>query len=279
MTPSSPDDFLIARFTRELVRLRRSQRTIRSRTQILSLWRRFLTERGLTLLEATRDDVLDFLCGYDEPETIGTYQGGLSVFYTWAVDEGLIPREPTRRLPKVIRDECNPNPIPNDVLRDVLIQASPVDQRIIILGRFAGMRASEIAATHRTYLRRGRRGDVVRFRGKGNRWRELPAHPLVARTIRQETGYLFESPRFPGQPMQPETIGQRMSRLLPHDYTCHDLRAAFATAAYWQNGRDLTLVQGWLGHASPKTTLRYVAIEHDWKAMEAMTLDGEWGAA
>jgi len=37
-------------------------------------------------------------------------------------------------------------------------------------------------------------------------------------------------------------------------------------------------VQRWLGHQSPATTLRYVLIDHDWAAMAAMTLDGDWWA-
>jgi len=234
----------------------------------------------MTLLQAGRADVLDFLAQYREPETVGAYRGALSVFYEWAVDEELIARAPTRRLPTVHRDKVAPNPIPNELLRELLHDADPVDRRIIILGRFAGLRAAEIAGAHRAYLKPGVGGQqVVRLRGKGSRWRELPAHRLVAEVLRADTGYVFQSPLFHGQPMLPASIGQRMRRLLPAEHSCHDLRAAFATAAYWQNGKDLALVQRWLGHRSPATTLRYVQIEHDWAAMDAMTLDGDSWAA
>jgi integrase len=273
-------DNLIDRFTQELVRMRRTKATVRSRRQILTQWARFLKDRDMTLLDAQRDDVLDFLAQYHEPETVGTYRGALSVFYDWAVDEELISREPTRKLPTVVRDKVAPNPIPNRLLRDILSNADPVDRKIIILGRFAGLRAAEIAAAHRTHLKPSARGQqVIRLRGKGSRWRELPAHRLVVDVLRAETGHVFESPVYPGRPMLPASIGQRMGRLLPGDHTCHDLRAAFATAAYWGNGRDLALVQRWLGHRSPATTLRYVLIDHDWAAMERMSLDGDWGAA
>lgn len=273
------DDVLIDTFARELARLRRSPRTIRNRRQILTQWSRWLAERDQTMLGADRDDVLDFLAQYREPETVGTYRGALATFYTWCVDEDLIGREPTRRLPTVVRDKVDPNPIPNDLLRDVLASACPEDRKIIVLGRFAGLRAAEIAAAHRVYLRRGAGGPVVKLRGKGSRWRELPAHPRVVSVLAAETGYLFESPKYPGRPVLPETVGQRMSGLLPGDHTCHDLRAAFATDAYWANGKDLTLVQRWLGHKSPATTLRYVLIDHDWAAMDALSLGGDWAAA
>lgn len=273
-------DPLITRFVQELKRLRRSPSTIRCRKQVLDQWARFLHDRNMTLLQATREDVLDFLAQWDEPETVGAYQGALCVFYEWAVDQDLIVREPTRKLPAVVRDKVSPNPIPNELLRELLADADPIDRRIIVLGRFAGLRAAEISAAHRTYLKPGARGQqIVRLRGKGNRWRELPAHRLVAEVLRTETGWVFESTVYPGQPYLPASIGQRMRRLLPPEHSCHDLRAAFATAAYWQNNKDLALVQRWLGHKSPATTLRYVQLDHDFEAMDAMTLDGDWWTA
>lgn len=261
--------------------MRRSPRTVRNRRQILGQWLRFLSERNLTLLEADRDDVLDFLALYREPETVGTYRGALSVFYEWLVDEAhLLDREPTRKLPPNIRDKVDPNPISNELLKEVLNDACPKDRKIIILGRFAGLRSAEIAAAHRVYLRNGLHGNpVVKLRGKGSRWRELPAHPLVVEVLKSETGYLFESPKYPGRPVLPETIGQRMSELLPGNHTCHDLRSAFATDAYVTNNKDLALVQKWLGHQSPATTLRYVLMDHNWEAMNALGLDGDWSSA
>ena len=260
--------------------MRRSPNTVEHRQKVLGLWCRFLAERDLTLLDADRVDVLDFLATYHEPETVGSFRSALGVFYAWAVEEELIVREPTRRMPSVVRDKVAPNPIPNELLRDVLAEANPTDRKIIVLGRFGGLRAAEIAAAHRVYLKPGTGGQrVIRFLGKGRRWRELPAHRLVADVLHAETGYLFESPKYPGRPMHADSIGARMSRLLPADHTCHDLRAAFATDAYWRNGRDLTLVQRWLGHQSPATTLRYVLIDHNFEAMERMTLDGDWWAA
>ncbi|RPI11312.1 MAG: hypothetical protein EHM63_01870, partial [Actinobacteria bacterium] len=80
-------DHHIDRFIQELTRMRRSPATIRCRKQVLGQWARFLDDRHMTLLDAQRDDVLDFLAQYHEPETVGTYRGALSVFYEWAVDE------------------------------------------------------------------------------------------------------------------------------------------------------------------------------------------------
>jgi len=54
-----------------------------------------------------------------------------------------------------------------------------------------------------------------------------------------------------------------VSRALPNGWTCHSLRHAFATEVYRESGNDLRLVQELLGHASPRTTARYVLVDDD----------------
>lgn len=49
---------------------------------------------------------------------------------------------------------------------------------------------------------------------------------------------------------------------MPEGWTLHTLRHRFATRAY-SIDRDLLAVQTLLGHASPVTTRRYVAVGED----------------
>lgn len=86
------------------------------------------------------------------------------------------------------------------------------------------MRASEIAPAHRGYLRAGISGPVIRVHGKGDKWRELPAHPEVQRVLRSASGWLF-----PGRyesPVTAHTMSKQLSALLPGEWTAHSLRHA-----------------------------------------------------
>lgn len=116
---------------------------------------------------------------------------------------------------------------------------------------------------------------------KGGRVRVVPLADRFARSLRAErarrlrgivgTGWRYapdpSSPYvFPGARgvahMHPETVGAVLKRLLGDQWTGHTLRHRFATAAY-AGTRDLRAVQELLGHASPVTTQRYVAISDD----------------
>ena len=54
-------------------------------------------------------------------------------------------------------------------------------------------------------------------------------------------------------------VTARLSRLLGPGHTAHSLRHRFGTRAY-AGAFDLRAVQELLGHASPATTARYVAV-------------------
>lgn len=142
---------------------------------------------------------------------------------------------------------------------------------MVILGRFAGLRAAEIAAAHRDYLRGPRGRETIRLRGKGGVWREFPAHPRVAQVIRDTDGWVFPSPVRPG-PITSGTVTARLRDLLPGAWTAHSLRHAFATELYERNGHDLRQVQEAMGHTSPKTTALYVGVRHDFAAMRSLHL-------
>lgn len=59
-----------------------------------------------------------------------------------------------------------------------------------------------------------------------------------------------------------DRVGRILSRLLGPGATGHGLRHRFASKAY-QGTRDLLAVQQLLGHSSPATTQRYVAVPLD----------------
>ncbi|GAA2350370.1 tyrosine-type recombinase/integrase [Streptomyces kunmingensis] len=88
-----------------------------------------------------------------------------------------------------------------------------------------------------------------------------------------------------GQPLKPETVRDRLSRLLGTEdrsdddrFTPHDLRRACATHHYEQ-GMDLTTVQQLLGHHHIASTMAYVRpcltfVEDAWRRATSTALTG-----
>lgn len=261
------DDYLV-----ELTMARLSPQTILLRRTQLRAYRNWLATAGRPdPRDVKRGDVVRYLSRYANAETASSNRAALRGFYRWLTLEERIQRDPCVSIPPIRKAEPQHNVIPDTLVLQALAGASDETKAAIILGRFAGLRASEIALAHRSYLRRGLDGPVVRVLGKGDKWRELPAHPEVERVLRDHRGYLFPG-RTEGLPMQGRSMSKRLGRELPGDWTAHSLRHAFATEAYART-RDLRLVQEWLGHAKIQTTVRYVQVEQNHDAMRLLRLD------
>lgn len=261
----------IGQYVGELTMLGRSPGTIRLRSYQLRGWAEWLQASDLSIYTAARCHVVAYLTGFAEPETRASNMSAIRGLHAWLLDSGRRADDPTRRLPTVRRDDGDPTPIPDEVLRAAILRATPDEHRMITLGRFAGLRAAEIAAAHRRYLR-GRPGsETIRLKGKGGKWRELPAHPDVAAVLRSADGWAFPSPVRLGVPIQAGTVTKRLAALLPEPWTAHSLRHAFATDVYSRT-QDIRLVQAWLGHSDPRTTSRYIKPVQDHDTIRALTL-------
>lgn len=261
----------IAEYIAELTMLGRSPGTLRLRAYQLRGWAEWLQASGLSIHTATRCHVVAYLSGFSEAETRASNMSAVRGLHGWMLDSGRRADDPTRRLPTVRRDDGDPTPIPDPVLCAALLHATPDEHRMVTLGRFAGLRAAEIAAAHRRYLRGPAGAETIKLKGKGGRWRELPAHPEVAAALRAADGWAFPSPVRPGVPIQAGTVTKRLAALLPEPWTAHSLRHAFATDVYGRTG-DIRLVQAWLGHSDPRTTARYIKARQDHATIRALTL-------
>ncbi|MGW2426300.1 tyrosine-type recombinase/integrase [Streptomyces sp. NPDC001709] len=88
-----------------------------------------------------------------------------------------------------------------------------------------------------------------------------------------------------GHPLKPETVGDRLARLLDLEgrpgsdrFTPHDLRRACATRHYEQ-GMDLVTVQQLLGHRHIAATMAYVRpsmafVEDAWRRATLTAITG-----
>lgn len=216
---------------------------------------------GVDLISAERAHVVDFLAPIVSAETRASKRSALSSFYTWTIVTGR--RELANPCDSVVplpRPPGVPRPCPDVITNAALVDAAPDQYAAIVLARFAGLRAGEVAAVRRGDLLDGRLHVV----GKGDRRRVVPAHPLVVKIVESVHGYVFSDGG--RSHWRSGTITGKVSAALPAGWTCHTLRHAFGTEVYRESGGDLLLTQELLGHASPATTRRYVLVNDARKA-------------
>lgn len=226
------------------------------------------------LASASHRDLVRWLAGQEwSPETRRSARSILRGFYTWAVEDGRLPADPSAKLPTVRVPAGVPRPAPTDTLRRAIERASTRDRLILGLAAFAGLRRSEIAGLPWSAIT----WPGLRVTGKGGRTRTVPLLPALAEMLAAERGrreagqwcdgwrwsidplspYVLPSPH--GGHLAPYTVGVILSDLLGPGWSGHTLRHRFATHAYAVD-RDLLTVQQLLGHSSPTTTARYTAV-------------------
>lgn len=183
------------------------------------------------------------------------------VFYTWARRTGLVETNPAEFLPSIRIPRTIPRVARDDEVELALITATLEETAMILLGRLAGLRLSEITTLHTKH----REYDVLRVTGKGERQRLVPIHPDLMPVLldledeRDGDGYYFPG-RFGGH-LHHASVNKIITRRLGANP--HSLRHAAGTSANKSTGGDLRAVQEFLGHASVATTQRYVHIDLD----------------
>ncbi len=216
------------------------------------------------------------------PKTIHRKMASLNQFLKYLLEEGHIPSNPFAtmdrphlglRLPRILTQ--------NEVL--ALIEASnthdpnhPFRSRLILELFYAtGMRVSELIAIERHRIM-PEKGLIIK--GKGNKERFLPLHPIAweilsaytATLPHKQTGgglWLFPSPK-PPQHLSRQRCGQILKELAhlttldPARVHPHVLRHAFASHLL-EGGADLMGVQKLLGHADISTTEIYTHLNHE----------------
>ena len=214
------------------------------------------------LLEVTTIDMELFLAERRSTlaaETRKTYRSALLAFYTWAQSTGRLDHNPASALRSVHVPATVPRIAADDAVQYALLTAPPDEAAMILLGRLACLRLSEITTLHT----RHREGDVLRITGKGERQRLVPVNDqldvaLIKLERAQGAGYFF--PGRYGGAQHISTIGRKITTRVGSNP--HSLRHAGATAAYRATG-DLRAVQLLLGHSSLATTQRYLHVGMD----------------
>lgn len=224
-----------------------------STARVLSSWLRHADD----WTEPTRDEVHGWVTAPASRAGKQARAAALRPFYRWAAGRGLVADRVALLVPSIRGSDKRPKPIPDEVLAGAIARAGDRDRRAILLGRFAGLRAMEIAALHSDHLHQGH----LWIRGKGGRERWVPAHPDVERVMHTAGGWLFPNPRT-GEPVTAATMSKWLSRALPAPWTGHTLRHAFATQVY-DTSRDIVLTAELLGHKDTRITERYIKVRRE----------------
>jgi site-specific recombinase XerD len=150
---------------------------------------------------------------------------------------------------------------------------NPRDRVLALLPFYAGLRIGETVALDLHDIRLSARKGLITVRsGKGDRYREIPAHPELRDNL--AVWIDDERPGWPGADTNPALLlNHRGKRLSPRgardiltaiaddagvdpDFTSHTLRHTFATNLV-RDGHDLVLVADLLGHQRLETTRGY----------------------
>lgn len=248
---SAPNADLVRRFA-DYQRLRGfSDRTVGRRTWSLGKLAEQMGARSL--LDANRDDVEAFLAGYSGTQTRYSVRSDVRQFFRWAISRDLVEANPTDRVdaPRLPRRAATPL-TRADLMRAIEL-ATPHQRRCLVLGAYAGLRISEIAALRYEDVRRDEGVLVVRG-GKGGKDRIIP---LAAR-IADELDPAGRGPIFACNGQNIGYVIRRALRRAGIDARPHDLRHTFVTEAVKAANGNVVLVAQLAGHESIQTTQRYI---------------------
>lgn len=241
----------------------------------------FCRQHGLVTMEqAGKDTIMSYLYKMQlegrSTATISRYLAAIKSYYRFAVNEGVIKKDPAQdlesprpaqRLPRVLTIE--------EV--DILLSQPPVgepaglrDKAMLELLYATGLRVSELVSLDITSL--NLENGFVRCYGKGSKERIIPLGEIAARYIREYLGRgrckLEKYKKTPA--LFVNHRGQRLTRQgfwkiikkyaqkakINTDITPHTLRHSFATHLL-ENGADIRSVQEMLGHTDISTTQIY----------------------
>jgi site-specific recombinase XerC len=234
---------------------------------------------GLNVADLSRGHVLDWqrATGWQRPASRRAYLSTVGVFCAWAVDEGLLDADPTRRLAKI----REPRPVSRhlsdgELARLVLVLPDQRARLVVGLMRH-GLRCIEVARL--TIADYDRCGPAIRVWGKNDHWRRVqvmdylavlveaaalnrPAGPLVGWSAmwvsRQVSAWMYAA----GLKTGPRD--GRSAHAIRHTAAAHVLAGC----------GNVNTVKAFLGHANLATTTRYLPDTADDEMRRAMVAGG-----
>ncbi len=232
-----------------------------------------------------------------KPAGINRRLAALQSFFGWLVEKGEMASNPAalvqrvcqaaREAPKALSDQevyrLRRQAAVNRQLAEAKgngratpsVTAARLDEALLMLMLYAGLRVSEVCALRvRDIVLGERSGKVIVRAGKGRRWREVPLHREVRRVLRDWLevrpdgwdDHLFIGQRGPLTPRGVQLRLKALGREAGVDVHPHALRHTFATRLLREARADLVTVAHLLGHQSVATTAIYTQPSEQEKA-------------
>lgn len=206
-----------------------------------------------------------------EASTINRKLIAIRAFCQWAVNEGLMDKDPTdgiKEIKNIKRNFAPKSLSTQDIFklrRAVHRYGNKRDIALIELMLNTGPRVSEVANLKVEDIEISERKGIVRFIGKGNKPREIPINAETRKYLRDylevkpNSPYLFVSQR--RRKMDRSTIFRVVKKYadlagIIDSVHPHTLRHTFAQRLI-DKGTDLFTVQQMLGHSDLRTTQKY----------------------
>jgi integrase/recombinase XerD len=205
-----------------------------------------------------------------KPNSVNRSLISLKRYCSWAMDEGLLARDPAKVVKLIPAEEPAPRHLDHKeeerLVTAVTHHGSLRDRTIITLLLHTGLRAHEICSLRQDQIYLGKRTGTIEVTGKRNKYREVPINS-TARAVLEEylatrspnTIYLF-SVATRGIPLSERTLGRIIAKYaaLAHipDLSPHDLRHRFGYRM--AESTPLHRLAQIMGHDSLDTTMLYV---------------------
>lgn len=241
------------------------RRAGRSADYTIRDWRATLTRADRQLphgLDNASDDEIEEWLGRDgwSAATRYAYWSCLRAFYRWATRTRRLRIDPTEYLDRPRRPRGVPRPCTDAELAHILDHAQEPIRTWALLAAYGGLRCIEISRLDREHVTPG----GIRLHGKGDKWRVVPAHPLVVEAVAGlPPGPVAASSvtgrRLSGRSVSARAVTHFHGDLAMPGMSLHRLRHWCLTRVQEVTG-DIRVTQEIAGHASPATTAVYTLV-------------------
>lgn len=234
-------------------------RTIEERLRVA---RQFRYEAEVELVDATYDDVSNWLAGKPAAGTRWTYFTDLKALFKWMVLTGRVEKDPLFGLPAPKKPRSRPRPVATVYIERVLNSNLHKRTRwMILLAYYLGLRVTEISKV------RGQDYDRITgqllVEGKGGQLAVLPINPDLQKEFEAtpQRGWWFPSYTKNGH-IRSRSVGDTISAVFARHgvkMTAHQLRHSFGTDLV-ASGVDIRVAQELMRHQSIQSTAIYVDV-------------------